>query len=50
MKREFNTSMKKAARISDHGLGEIPFATFEESELDAIYQAGRKWRSCKPRR
>ena len=28
-------------RVSDHGLGEVPFATYEESELDAIFQSGR---------
>ncbi len=28
-------------RISDHGLGEVPFATYEDSELDAIFQSGR---------
>ena len=28
-------------RISDHGLGEIPFASYEESELEQIFQAGR---------
>ena len=28
-------------RISDHGIAEIPFAAFEESELDPIFQAGR---------
>ncbi len=32
---------EKGCRISDHGLSEVPFAEFEESELDAIYQAGR---------
>ncbi len=31
----------KGCRVSDHGLGEIPFATYEESELDGIFQAGR---------
>ena len=25
---------EKGCRISDHGLGEIPFATYEESELE----------------
>ena len=30
---------EKGCRISDHGLGEIPFATYDESELDAIFQA-----------
>ena len=28
-------------RISDHGLGEVPFATYDENELDAIFQSGR---------
>ena len=32
---------EKGCRISDHGLSEVPFANFDESELDAIYQAGR---------
>ena len=32
---------EKGCRISDHGLSEIPFAKFEHSELDAIFQAGR---------
>ena len=31
----------KGCRISDHGLSEIPYAKFEHSELDAIFQAGR---------
>ena len=50
LKKESNTSMKEAARISDHGLGEIPFAAYDESELEQIFQAGRKWRTCKSRR
>ncbi|WP_338471871.1 glucuronate isomerase [Niallia sp. XMNu-256] len=33
---------EKGCRISDHGLSEIPFAEFEEAELDGIYQSGRK--------
>ncbi|MEW9670584.1 glucuronate isomerase [Ammoniphilus sp. 3BR4] len=34
---------EKGCRISDHGLGEIPFASYDESgELDAIFEAGRK--------
>ena len=33
--------MKWAAVISDHGLGEVPFAAYEDSELDAIFQSGR---------
>ena len=32
---------EKGCRISDHGLSEIPYAKFEHSELDAIFQAGR---------
>lgn len=32
---------EKGARISDHGLSEIPFALFEKGELDSIFQAGR---------
>ena len=32
---------EKGCRVSDHGLAEIPFAKFEHSELDAIFQAGR---------
>ncbi|MCM3768243.1 glucuronate isomerase [Neobacillus niacini] len=32
---------EKGGRISDHGLSEIPFASFEDKELDAIFQAGR---------
>lgn len=32
---------EKGCRISDHGLGEIPFATYEEAEIDKIYQAAR---------
>ena len=32
---------EKGCRISDHGLSEIPYAKFEQSELDAIFQAGR---------
>ncbi|WP_209123818.1 glucuronate isomerase [Alkalihalobacillus sp. BA299] len=32
---------EKGCRISDHGLSEIPFAAFEESELEQIYQKGR---------
>jgi glucuronate isomerase len=31
----------RGCRISDHGIAEIPFAAFEESELDPIFQAGR---------
>ncbi|RDE26985.1 glucuronate isomerase [Parageobacillus thermoglucosidasius] len=31
----------KGSRISDHGLSEISFAEFTESEVEAIYQAGR---------
>lgn len=30
---------ERGCRISDHGLSEIPFATFNEEELDAIYQS-----------
>ena len=33
---------EKGCRVSDHGLGEIPFATSEPSELERIYQAGLK--------
>ncbi len=33
---------EKGCRISDHGLGEVPFAEYEDSELTAIFQAGRK--------
>jgi glucuronate isomerase len=29
-------------RISDHGIAEIPFAAFEENEIDPIFQAGRE--------
>lgn len=32
----------KGCRISDHGLGEIPYAQFDESELEGIFQQGRK--------
>lgn len=32
---------EKGCRISDHGLGELPFATYEESELNGIYQAAK---------
>ncbi|WP_458415163.1 glucuronate isomerase [Schinkia sp. CFF1] len=32
---------EKGGRISDHGLSEIPFSSFEESELEPIFQAGR---------
>ena len=32
---------EKGCRVSDHGLSEIPYAKFEHSELDAIFQAGR---------
>ena len=32
---------EKGCRISDHGLSEIPFAEFNEKELDAIYQSAR---------
>ena len=32
---------EKGCRIADHGLSEIPYAKFEHSELDAIFQAGR---------
>ena len=32
---------ERGGRISDHGLGEIPFASYEESELEPIFQAGR---------
>ncbi|HVI20559.1 MAG TPA: glucuronate isomerase, partial [Bacillus sp. (in: firmicutes)] len=32
---------ERGGRISDHGLGEIPFASYEESELERIFQAGR---------
>ena len=32
---------ERGGRISDHGLGEIPFASYEESELEQIFQAGR---------
>ena len=32
---------ERGGRISDHGLGEIPFASYEESELESIFQAGR---------
>lgn len=32
---------QKGGRISDHGLGEIPFATAEPGEVEAIFQAGR---------
>ena len=32
---------EKGCRISDHGLSEVPFAEFDESELDGIYQSGR---------
>ncbi|MCQ6278797.1 glucuronate isomerase [Bacillus sp. EB600] len=31
----------KGGRISDHGLADIPFAAFDEGELDGIFQAGR---------
>jgi glucuronate isomerase len=31
----------RGCRISDHGIAEIPFAAFEENELDPIFQAGR---------
>lgn len=30
----------KGCRVSDHGLSEIPFAAFEENELDTIFKAG----------
>ncbi|WP_042460837.1 glucuronate isomerase [Neobacillus dielmonensis] len=32
---------QKGGRISDHGLGQIPFAEYDPSELDAILTAGR---------
>ncbi len=32
---------EKGCRISDHGLSEIPFAKFDQSEIDSIFQAGR---------
>jgi glucuronate isomerase len=32
---------EKGCRISDHGLSEIPFAKFDHSEIDSIFQAGR---------
>ena len=32
---------EKGCRVADHGLSEIPYAKFEHSELDAIFQAGR---------
>ena len=32
---------EKGCRVSDHGLSEIPFATYDDSELDGIFQAGR---------
>lgn len=32
---------EKGARIADHGLTQIPYAAFMESELDPIFQAGR---------
>ncbi|WP_462412597.1 glucuronate isomerase [Neobacillus sp. Marseille-QA0830] len=32
---------QKGCRISDHGLGQIPYAEFEPSELDAIFAEGR---------
>ncbi|MCQ6275656.1 glucuronate isomerase [Bacillus sp. V3B] len=32
---------EKGCRVSDHGLSEIPFATYDNSELDSIFQAGR---------
>jgi glucuronate isomerase len=31
---------EKGCRISDHGLSEIPYAAFENRELNAIFQAG----------
>lgn len=31
----------RGCRISDHGIAEIPYAAFEENELDPIFQAGR---------
>ena len=31
---------EKGCRISDHGLSDIPFASFDESELEGIYQSG----------
>jgi glucuronate isomerase len=33
---------EKGCRISDHGLEEIPFASFVEGELNSIFIAGRK--------
>jgi glucuronate isomerase len=32
---------EKGCRISDHGLGEIPFASFKASELDKIFKSRR---------
>lgn len=32
---------EKGCRISDHGLGEIPYASFDENEVEKIYHAGR---------
>lgn len=31
---------QNGCRISDHGLGELPYAEFEANEIDEIYQAG----------
>jgi glucuronate isomerase len=31
---------EKGCRLSDHGISEIPFATYEQNELDAIFKAG----------
>ncbi|WP_342433181.1 glucuronate isomerase [Neobacillus sp. FSL H8-0543] len=32
---------EKGGRLSDHGIGEIPFAAFKMEEINAIFQAGR---------
>lgn len=32
---------EKGCRVSDHGLSEIPFAHYDDSELDSIFQTGR---------
>lgn len=39
---------EKGCRISDHGLGEVPFASYTESELETIYQAGRNGQAVSP--
>ena len=41
LKRRVQYFHEKGCSVSDHGLSEIPFATFDENELDAIFQSGR---------